>query len=175
MLWGRWLIFAGVLGLVAVPLILWVACPGLPARLESADGFLWVGKEPGSGHPLLLRVQLDGNQVVAGSERYGIPDTEQVACYTGDVGSLLQAARSGGRVEQLELTGGSLQHLRVVTDDLGGGETSYFYRCDSNGARPLGTWSAGPQFGFTALGLGWLIWMAGWIGVGAALARLRRR
>jgi hypothetical protein len=161
---------AAALGLVAVPLILWLAVPSLPGRIESPEGFYWAAAEPGSGHPLLLREQFDGRQIVAGSTRYGIPAGEAVACYTGDPVPLRDAARATGRVDDVSLRTGLFHVLSAHFDDLGGGATTYVYRCGPDGAQPLLSWGPAPGFGLRALGLIWLAWTVAWA-VGLGIAR----
>ncbi len=181
-LWLVGLFVGAALGLAASPLILWGAVPSAPARIESADGFTWIGKDRGTGAPLLLREQFDGRQILAGSERPGIPAAESVECYSGEAAALeplRQAAAAKGRIEGLTLDHGylhpALHRLAVTTDDLGSPTTTYLYRCDERGARPLLVWSPAPSFGLLALGLGWLAWMAGWMALLTGLAKLTGR
>ena len=171
---------AAALGVLVVPLVLWVIAPALPGALESRDGFHWVGAEAGTGHPLLLRDQSDGRQIVAGSTRYGIPAGEAVACYGGDARPLRDAARAGGRIDDVTLRTREIQLLvvrfdvHVLTlrfDDLGGGATSFVYRCAADGARPLLSWGAGPGFGLRGFALAWLLWTVVWV---VALSLVRR-
>lgn len=150
---------AAVIGIVVVPLVLWIAVPALPGRLESRDGFHWAAAEAGTGRPLLLREQFDGRQIVAGSERYGIPAGEPVQCYDGDPAPLQDAARAGGRIEELTLRTGLFHVLSLRFDDLGGGATTYLYRCGAGGAQPLLSWGAVPGFGLRGFALAWLVWM----------------
>jgi hypothetical protein len=56
-----------------------------------------------------------------------------------------------------------LHLLTVGLDDLGGAKTSYLYRCDSQGARPLLSWGWLPGFGVRSLVVAWLAWGATWI------------
>lgn len=139
---------SAALGLVIIPLVLWVLAPGLPARLEAVDGFLWAGET--TGGPLLLREQFDGSQIVAGSDRYGIPRDEPVRCYDDPVAPLREAANARGRIEDLTLTTGMFHRLSVSSDDLGGDETSYLYRCGPHGAQPILSWGSLPGFGARA-------------------------
>jgi len=151
------------LGVILVPFVLWALAPGLPARLESTDGFHWIGAEPGTGRPLLLREQADGRQILAGSERFGIPQGQSVQCYDGDAVPLRDAARARGRIEDLTLETGFLYRLRLTTDDLSGGTTTYVYRCGANGAEPVLSCGPLPGFGVRALLLAALAWLAVWL------------
>jgi hypothetical protein len=160
------------LGVILVPLVLWVLSPGLPARLESTEGFCWAGVEAGTGRPLLLRERDDGREILAGSERFGVPRGELVRCYDGAAAPLLDAAQARGRIEDLALETGLFHRLTVTTDDLGGGATTYVYRCGTNGAEPLLSWGSVPGFGVRALVLASIAWLAVWL---VALALVRRR
>jgi hypothetical protein len=164
---------AAALGVILVPLVLWGLLPGLPARLESSEGFSWAGAETGTGHPLLLREQADGRQIVAGSERFGISRDEPVRCYNGPAEPLREAARARGRIEDLTLRTGFFHRLTITTDDLGGGETTYIYRCGANGAEPLLAWGALPRFGVRALALAAVAWLAVWLVVRGVMGRWR--
>lgn len=163
---------AAATGLVVVPLVLWFLAPGLPARLESSTGFHWAGEDAGTGHPLLLREQPDGRQIVAGSDRFGIPAGEPLGCYRGAAAPLRDAAKARGRIEDLTLHTGLFHRLTLTSDDLGGGETSYLYRCGPGGVQALLSWGYLPGFGARALVLAWIAWVVAWI---VALGAMRRR
>lgn len=163
---------AAVVGVIVALLVLWLVAPELPARLESSAGFHWVGEEPGTGRAVLLREQVDGHQIVAGSDRFGIPGGEPVRCHRGAVDQLRDAAKARGRIENLTLRVGSFHRLRISADDLGGAETSYLYRCGDHGAQPLLSWGSLPGFGARSLAIVWLVWM---VAVVIALALVRRR
>lgn len=152
------LLAATVLGLLVAPLVLWVLAPSLPAYLESAEEFHWVGAEPGTGRPLLLRVQSDGHQIIAGSDRYGL--AEDVPCYDGAVAPLVDAARARGRIEDLSLHSGFFRRLTVRFDDLGGDSATYLYRCGPHGVQPLLSWHSFLGFGVRSLAITWLLWIA---------------
>ena len=149
---------AMALGLLIAPLVLWILTPSLPSHLESAEGFYWAGAEPGTGRPLLLRVQSDGHQIVAGSGRYGL--SEDVRCYDGAVEPLLDATRARGRIEDLSLHTGFFHRLTLSFDDLGGGSATYLYRCGPHGVQSLLSWHSLPGFGVQALAIAWLAWIA---------------
>jgi hypothetical protein len=145
-------------GLLVAPLVLWVLTPSLPVHLESAEGFHWAGAESGTGRPLLLRVQRDAHQIVAGSDRNAL--AEDVPCYDGVVAPLLDAARARGRIEDLSLHAGFFHRLTVRFDDLGGGAATYLYRCGPHGVQPLLSWHSLPGFGVRSLAIIWLLWIA---------------
>jgi hypothetical protein len=165
--------WAAVAGVVVVPLVFWLAVPGLAGHLESRDGFVWVGAEPGTGQPLLLREQFDGREILAGSERFGISGDEPVACFDGPVELLRAAAKQRGRIEDLRLRSGLFRVLSVTLDDLGGPTTTYVYRCSAGGAQPLLSWGRLPGFGLRAFGIAWLVWTAAWA-LGLAILRRAR-
>lgn len=121
---------------------------------------------------LILREQLDGYQVVAGSERYGIPRDEPVRCYDGDLAPLRAAARARGRIDDVSLDTGYFRRLTISSDDLGGGQTHYLYRCGPHGAQPLLAWGALPGFGVRAAVIAWLAWV---VAGSAVIAMVRRR
>jgi hypothetical protein len=164
---------AAALGVILVPLVLWGLLPGIPARLESSEGFYWVGAEASTGHPLLLREQADGRQILAGSERFGMSRDEPVLCYDGATEPLRDAAKVRGRIEDLMLRTGFFHRLTITTDDLGGGETTYIYRCGANGAKPLLVWGALPGFGVRALAVAAVAWLAVWLVVRGVMSRWR--
>ena len=169
---ARSLLAAAAVGLLVIPFILWGLLPGLSAHLESTAGFHWVGEEPGTGHPLLLREQSDGRQIVAGSDRFGIPHEEPVLCYHGPIEPLRDAARARGRIEELALRTGVFHRLTITIDDLGGGNTDYLYRCGPRGAQPLLSWGLLPEFGTQAFAVAWVAWIAA---CGVILAMFQRR
>lgn len=160
------------LGVILAPLAVCALFPGLPARLESPEGFSWAGVEAGTGRPLLLRERDDGREILAGSERFGVPRGELVQCYDGAAAPLLDAAKARGRIEGLTLETGLVYRLTVTTDDLGGVTTTYVYRCGANGAEPLLSWGSFPRFGVRALAWISIAWLAVWL---VALILLRRR
>jgi hypothetical protein len=129
--------------------------------------------EPGTGRPVLLREQDDGAEILAGSDRYGIPRREAVLCYDGPGELLRDAAMARGRVEALTLHTGWFRRLTVTTDDLGGPTTTYVYRCGARGALPVLAWGAARSFGLRALSTTWLVWLGAMLVVRAVLRRLR--
>jgi hypothetical protein len=171
----RFLVAAGIaatLGIIVAPLVAWILAPGLPDLLESSDGFHWVGEETGTQRALLLRKQSDGHQILAGSDRFGIPDQEPVRCYRGSIAVLRDAAKARGRIEGLTLHTGWFHRLTIAFDDIGGDTVSYLYRCSDRGVQPLLSWGALSWFGMRTLAIAWIAWIAAAL---AALELVRRR
>jgi hypothetical protein len=157
------------LGVVVVPLVLWLVVPGLVGDLESRDGFSWVAQES-TGKPLLLREHANGSEILAGSDRFGIPAGGKLRCYDS-VEPLLADALARGFIEHLSLRSGTFRILSITRDDLGSPVTTYVYRCGPDGALPLLSWGVLPEFGLRALAIAWLVWTVAWVVVLSVVRR----